>query len=418
MPVALPLHTAGFTPEAAAELRKAFASFGFEPVQGGGTGRADEGPDRIVPGAAIGVQLVKGDMSMVGTGTATWADGKRILAFGHRMFNAGEIYLPAVGARVHHTLANVSRSFKIASPTREVGSLIQDRQAGILVDTSRHVGAVPMTITTRVGGDKRVFRVEVARHRLLTATLVNSVLTNALGESLPDVDTATFKLSTRLALKGHRPLQVEDYLFSPGGIAMTAALFSKGLRALREVMHNDFEPVFVERLDLDVDVKFGNEVVEINTLSMRSTTRRPGQPGHPAGRLPPLRRPRLHQVLHRRDPGQPGRLGAGHRGGQRRDGAAGARRAGEPRPAPRVAPGQLSGPQPGDQHRHPVRGPEAPRAGDPRPARLGARLVQLRGRGPQRPILPSGAPHAALHAGGSSPGRRAIRIRVRSEVNQ
>jgi hypothetical protein len=275
VPVAMPLHTAGFTPEAAVELRKAFASFGFEPVQGGGTGGAD-GPDKIPPGGAIGVQLVKGDMSMVGTGTATWVGGNRILAFGHRMFNAGEIYLPAVGARIHHMLANVSRSFKIASPAREVGSLVQDRQAGVMMDTSRRIGMVPMTVTSRVGGEKRVFHAQLARHRLLTGQLAGSVMMSSLAESLPDVDQATFKISTRVAVKGHRTIQLDDYLFSPGGIALTAALFGRGLRALREVMMNDFEPVFVERIDMDLDVKFGNDVLEINTLSLSSTTVDPG----------------------------------------------------------------------------------------------------------------------------------------------
>ena len=275
VPVAMPLHTAGFTPEAAVELRKAFASFGFEPVQGGGTGSA-EGPDKAAPGGAIGVQLVKGDMSMVGTGTATWVSGNKVLAFGHRMFNAGEIYLPAVGARIHHMLANVSRSFKIASPTREMGSLVQDRQAAIMIDTSRRIGTVPMSIATHMGGDKRVFHAELARHRLLTGQLASSVMMSALTESLPDVDLATFKISTRLALRGHRSLQFDDYLFSPGGIALTAALFGRGLRALREVLTNDFEPVYIERIDLDLDVKFGNDVLEVNTLSMGSTTVDPG----------------------------------------------------------------------------------------------------------------------------------------------
>ena len=275
VPVALPLHTAGFTPEASAELRKAFASFGFEPVQGGGTGR-DEGPTGVVPGGAVGVQLVRGDMSMVGTGTATWTGGSQILAFGHRMFNAGEIYLPAVGARVHHTLANVSRSFKIASPTRVIGSLVQDRQAGIMMDTSQRVGTVPMTITSHVAGETRVFRAELARHRLLTPSLAGSVMMNALTESLPDVDQATFKLSTRLSVKGHRPVRIDDYLFAPGGIPLTAAMFSRGLRAVREVMMNDFEPVFMERIDLDLEVRFANDVAEITSLSMKSSTVDPG----------------------------------------------------------------------------------------------------------------------------------------------
>jgi hypothetical protein len=90
------------------------------------------------------------------------------------------------------------------------------------------------------------------------------------------VDQATVTLSTRFSVKGQRPLQVDDYLFAPGGIGLTAALFSRGVRALREVMLNDFEPVYLERLDLDLDVKFANDVVDIQALSLKSNTVDPG----------------------------------------------------------------------------------------------------------------------------------------------
>lgn len=274
-PVTVPLSVAGFAPEVVTSLRQGLASYGFEPVQGGGTGRA-EGPASFETGGSLGIQLVSGDMSMAGTGTVTLIEKDRVLGFGHRMFNAGEIHIPAITARINHTLANISRSFKISSPARIAGSLVQDRQAGIMVSTSERVGTVPMTVTVRQGGEKRVFKVEISRHRLLTATLASTVMMSSLSEIIADVDQATFKITTRFSLKGYRPVQVEDHLFAPGGIGLTATIFSRGLRALREVMSTDFEPVYVERIDVDLDVRFGNEVVEITGASVSSTVVDPG----------------------------------------------------------------------------------------------------------------------------------------------
>jgi hypothetical protein len=274
-PAMVPLSVAGFSPEVVGELRQALRGYGFEPVQGGGTGAADS-PTRFELGGSLGVQLVRGDMSMAATGTVTHIDRDRVLGFGHRMFNAGEIHIQAIAARINHTLANISRSFKISSPGRVLGALVQDRQAGVMISTSERVGTVPMTVTVRSGGQKRVFKVDIARHRLLTGTLASTVLMSSLSQIISDVDQATFKLVTRFGVRGHKPVRIEDHLYSPGGIGLTAAIFSRGLRGLREVMSSDFEPAFVERLDLELDVTFGNDVVEIVAVGLSSQVVDPG----------------------------------------------------------------------------------------------------------------------------------------------
>lgn len=274
-PVTVPLSAAGFPAASLKLLRSAFSAYGFEPVQGGGMGKAS-GPRRYVKGGAVAVQLVNGDMALTGTGTVTWAGVRRVLGFGHRMFNAGEIYIPALTARINHTLASVSRSFKLSSPARVVGALVQDRQPGILVDPSRTVRTVPMTVTMRHGSGKRVFRAELAHHRLLTPTLATTVLSSALSEALADVANATITVTTRFKVKGYPRVKLVDHLFSSSGARMAAVLFSRGLRALRAVMDNDFAPAPVERIDVDVQVSYAKNVVTISGVSLSSITVDPG----------------------------------------------------------------------------------------------------------------------------------------------
>jgi hypothetical protein len=276
-PVAVPLNVAGFSRDAMPLLRDAFADYGFEPVQGGGTGRA-QGPARYQTGGSVGVRLVSGDMALTGTGTVTWTDpgGRRVLGFGHRMFNAGEIYLPAVTARVNHTLASVSRSFKLSSPAREIGSLVQDRQAGILVDTGKKIGTVPMSVTMRFQGRKRTFKARLARHRLLTPTLASTVLSSAISEAVPDVANVTMQVITRFTVRGYPQVTLKDHLFADTGARIAAVLFSRGISALRKVLNNPFAPAHVERLDMDVAVKFAREVVQIKGLRTSSSRVEPG----------------------------------------------------------------------------------------------------------------------------------------------
>jgi len=80
-PIATPLALSGFTPEALRYLDPWLKEHGFVSAPGGST--SDGGScDSIVPGSAVGVELVRGDMSATAIGTATYRQGNRVLAYG------------------------------------------------------------------------------------------------------------------------------------------------------------------------------------------------------------------------------------------------------------------------------------------------------------------------------------------------
>ena len=84
------------------------------PGAAAGGRRGHIGPPKaghVEPGSAIGVELVRGDMSTVATGTVTYVNGSDVLAFGHPLFGIGEVYLPMVDAEIHAFLPSLrSRS--------------------------------------------------------------------------------------------------------------------------------------------------------------------------------------------------------------------------------------------------------------------------------------------------------------------
>ena len=107
------------------------ARFGLIPVQGGGAseGEAEIGP--LEPGAALGVQFVRGDLSATGMGTLTYRDEDRVVAFGHPMFFAGTIDLPMTGATIYDVLPSTYWSFKLGAATGLLGVIRQDRLPAI-----------------------------------------------------------------------------------------------------------------------------------------------------------------------------------------------------------------------------------------------------------------------------------------------
>ena len=120
------------------------APLGLEPLQAGGGGAQDAtAPTRYVDGGAIGVQLVRGDMSAMGLGTVTRVEGDKLVAFGHPMSELGVTALPTAIGRVHWILASDQRSFKIGMAVRDVGALVNDRQSAIVVLAQREGAGDP-----------------------------------------------------------------------------------------------------------------------------------------------------------------------------------------------------------------------------------------------------------------------------------
>jgi hypothetical protein len=277
----VPLSVSGFTARTLADLTDELRPTGLVPMQAGGGRRMTTGklePGRVEPGSAIGVELVRGDMSMVGTGTVTYVAGSTVLAFGHPMFGIGEVYLPIVDAEIHAFLPSVAQSFKLSSPLHEIGALVQDRASCIIGSLDAHTTMMPIDVRiTGPEGRARTFHAEVARNRRLTPMLASAVVSNAVSDAEPDVTDVIATVTAKLAVRGHETLELREQLFSAEGLSGRTIAGSRGLRALGELMFNPFEPVVIERLDVDVKLELRRDGAEIIGVALPRETVRAGE---------------------------------------------------------------------------------------------------------------------------------------------
>jgi hypothetical protein len=261
----VPLTVSGFSARTVGELAEEMRPTGLVPLQAGGGGHI--GPPKaghVEPGSAIGVELVRGDMSTVATGTVTYVNGSDVLAFGHPLFGIGEVYLPMVDAEIHAFLPSLSQSFKMSSPLNEVGTLVQDRPACIVGDLDARTTMLPIDVrVTGPGVEPRLFHAEVARNRRLTPMLASMVVGNAIADAEPDVTDMIVTVTSKVGLKGYAPLEMRDQIFSPEGVSSHALASSRGLRAMGELLVNPFEPITLDRMDVDVRVEYRRDVAEI-----------------------------------------------------------------------------------------------------------------------------------------------------------
>ena len=187
MTASVPLSVSGFSAPAFAQLEKLFADSNLVPMRaGGGTSAQVEGtPSKFELGGSIAVQLIRGDMSVAATGTVSYIDGEKVLAFGHPMFQTGETYAPVATSYVHTVIPSAQSAFVLASPIKEIGSLTQDRQSSIAADTSLRTPPIPVDITINTTSGKQqqkgTFHVEVLDNKFLTPAVTGAALRGGCG---------------------------------------------------------------------------------------------------------------------------------------------------------------------------------------------------------------------------------------------
>ena len=261
-PVALPLVFSGFESDAFDWARGVFSSMGFAPVMGGGGGGAAPEPiPDLVPGAAVGISLVEGDLDLSVTGTVTHIDGDRVYAFGHPFYNLGPTRFPMKKAWVYSIFPSLQVSWKIAAATGAVGTMDQDRSTTVAGRLGEGPRMIPMEVRLRSPrASERTFRFRVVEDELFTPLLGYVSLLSVLQGHERAAGAATLRIDARLALSGGREVRVRDVVASEQAAPQAAAALAGPLALL---VGNDFEKVAVEKLDVTVDVA---ETVESATV--------------------------------------------------------------------------------------------------------------------------------------------------------
>src|SRR6202012_172227 len=112
--------------------KQKMAGTGLDAVAAGGqagSSQGDFGP--VVPGSAVSLQLMRGDLEMAATCTVTYVDAKHLLACGHPIMQNGAVSLPMTTTEVVATLASPLNAFKIINTGKEIGAFTEDRDAAI-----------------------------------------------------------------------------------------------------------------------------------------------------------------------------------------------------------------------------------------------------------------------------------------------
>lgn len=284
-PAETPILFGGMTPSAMHMAESALGGMGLEALAAGGSNGKDDpdAPKAFEDGGAIGVQLLRGDVSAMGLGTVTRVSGDKLVAFGHPMMGGGASDLPTAIAKVHWILASTNRSFKIGEAVRTMGTLVNDRQAAIVVDSKREASTFPIHIDIQgVDGAVKPKWDCVASHDPFMAPMfVAMAIGSALETTTAERGDMTWRATTKLKVAGYGSIELIDF-GSGSGDPIGADSFgrSRMVRALGSLLNNPWENVRIESVDTTVKVSFKREVAMIRGTTPLEQELDPGEPLH------------------------------------------------------------------------------------------------------------------------------------------
>ena len=252
----VPLIYSGFHPEVIERYGKAFGRFGLVPIAGGSSGGSQTGTAEVAPGSAVSAQLIRGDFSLAATGTLTYRDGSRILAFGHSFLRFGPVDFPLTAAEIVTVLPNVARSFKISNDTYRLGSIRTDHTNGIYGLIGAESRMVPLTATLRIDGlPDESYNFEMVDHKLLSPVLAALSMANSLSDAGDVINEQKLTASGEIRIKDHPPVVIENMY---AGASATGSFIQQLFMTLQYLYNNNYGPADIQQVDFNFSVSKGN----------------------------------------------------------------------------------------------------------------------------------------------------------------
>ncbi|MGF1449975.1 MAG: hypothetical protein ACFB20_11220 [Opitutales bacterium] len=278
-PLPTPLMASGVTPQVLAAFADEFERLGVEVMAAPmGTAEGGEGSgltiDDVQPGSAVAGVLMQGDFNFAATGTVTWREGDRLLAFGHPFMQSGPVAMPMAPAEVLTVVQSVPSSFKMSRVGPILGSIYQDRLTAVAGELGRYSPMSDVTITVKPEtGAPTTFAAEMFHSEDFSPLLAAISLLQSLSSTMETEQRQTVYLKSSLKLDGFDTVEWESVTSGPGS-GMSSAVGI--LRELGSLMRNPFQVPTIEKLDLEVQLRNEWSLTRIRELQILSGTHKPG----------------------------------------------------------------------------------------------------------------------------------------------
>ena len=300
-PLDLPVVASGLSARSIARLNAhlngTLAPYHFSVLAGGGAGGVNTNTNplargaSLVPGSAVGVSLVQGDVDLTATGTVTYRDGNRLLLFGHPFTSLGPIDAALTTAYVVSIFPSYQDSIKIGSPIKTVGRIFQDRPFAVGGVIGPLPQMVPMTVSVNDQSihRRKDFHVRIINHPLLTGQFITQVAGAAIAQvhGQPGDSVAQVSMDVDVEEIGH--VRRTNVFYDALSIDQTAIGDLDNLMGL--LSSNPFYPLAVKSVKMAVTIQNRHDTAEIDHLFVKQSHFAPGDTVDVGVVLKPYKRP-------------------------------------------------------------------------------------------------------------------------------
>ena len=277
VPIETPLVAAGLYPETLARFGKDFTAWGMT-VMAGGTATSSPEDAQLRPGDMVGIDLIRGDLSLSSGCTVTATEENRVLACGHPLFGFGAVEMPISRAHVVMTLASAAASTKIITTGGTIGTLTQDRQTAVLGQLGAGPAMIPVNLALNTPGGERKYHFDVIKSPQLAPVLVATAAYNGMIGSPTYGEGTTLQLDETIAIAGHTPVHIQT-LFAPPDEATSAGFFlaTAVQSTFARVYANPYEVPQIERVDVRVTALPERRWAAIDSAWLERSEVQPGE---------------------------------------------------------------------------------------------------------------------------------------------
>ena len=277
IPIETPVISAGLYPQTIAQFGPQLSALGMTTMAGGSAEASPEDAD-LKPGDMVGIDLVRGDLSMSDGCTVTSVQGDRVLACGHPLFAYGSVQMPMSRAHVVMTLASSQASTKIITTGGTIGTLTQDRQAAIMGKLGPGPSMIPVNVALTTPDAQKNFHFEVVESPQLTPVLVALATYNGIVGTPAYGEGYTLQMDATIAVKGHTPVQLDD-LFAPNDLPIPTGFFvATALQgAFARIYANPYEIPRISGVTVHVNALVDRRWSMIDSAWMEKTEVHPGE---------------------------------------------------------------------------------------------------------------------------------------------
>lgn len=287
--IATPIAMSGFSDETLRMFSPIFNQLGLAVSQGGSSGSlestkpAADWRTALQPGEAVDAVLVSGDMTVSGGGTVTFNDGKRVLAFGHPMFNLGNVDMPLAKEQVLWTLASAYQPTKIGTPTEVVGAVRQDRHSAIEGELGATAQMIPVLMHVRSYNENntvrksRDFHFSVFVDQKWTPYLMMTTLFNSISQLNDFSEEATYRLHGELKVEGQQPVELTT-MQAPAETQVPTPMLLAGWWGdkFNRLFLNSDKPPKLDAVNVDLDLLPDRRIAQIESAWIADNKVSPG----------------------------------------------------------------------------------------------------------------------------------------------